>query len=157
MLLDLVGYEERPEGERIERWLGDRWVDPPELTQWEFAVVDAASDAFVGTIMIHSCDWRHRRAEVGSWIAAEARDRGYATAALTLLLEWAFTELGLERIEMTALPKNAPVPHIAETFGFTFEGTLRKRNFERGRRVDLLIWGLLRDEWVGSRALEAPR
>jgi ribosomal-protein-serine acetyltransferase len=38
---------------------------------------------------------------------------------------------------------------IAERFGFTFEGTLRKRNFERGQRVDLLIWGLLRDEWVG--------
>ena len=35
---------------------------------------------------------------------------------------------------------------IAERFGYVYEDTLRKRNFERGRRVDLLIWGLLADE-----------
>ena len=47
---------------------------------------------------------------------------------------------------MTALPENENVPHIAEKFGFTYEGCLRKRNYERGRRVDLLIWGLLKDD-----------
>jgi ribosomal-protein-alanine N-acetyltransferase len=62
------------------------------------------------------------------------------------MLNWAFDDLGLERIEVTALPENENVPHIVESFGFTYEGTMRKRNFERGRRVDLLLWGLLKDE-----------
>jgi RimJ/RimL family protein N-acetyltransferase len=31
--------------------------------------------------------------------------------------------------------------------GFPLEGRLRKRNFEHGRRVDMLIWGVLREEW----------
>jgi RimJ/RimL family protein N-acetyltransferase len=66
--------------------------------------------------------------------------------ALDLVLEWAFGELALERMELTALPENAAVPRIAEKFGYVFEGTMRKRNFERGRRVDLRLWGLLRDE-----------
>ena len=35
---------------------------------------------------------------------------------------------------------------IVESFGFSYEGTMRKRNFERGRRVDLLMWGLLKDD-----------
>jgi RimJ/RimL family protein N-acetyltransferase len=96
--------------------------------------------------MLHSVDWKNERAEVGSWIAAHARDQGVGSAALRLLVDWAFDEVGLERIEMTALPENENVPHIAEKFGFTYEGCLRKRNFERGRRVDLLIWGLLKDE-----------
>ncbi len=41
---------------------------------------------------------------------------------------------------------------LAEKFGFAFEGTLRKRNLERGRRVDLLLWALLKDERAGSKA-----
>ena len=62
------------------------------------------------------------------------------------MLDCAFGELALERMELTALPENEAVPHIAEKFGYVFEGTTRKRNFERGLRVDLLLWGLLRDE-----------
>jgi RimJ/RimL family protein N-acetyltransferase len=37
-------------------------------------------------------------------------------------------------------------PTFTYGFGYVFEGTLRKRNFERGRRVDVLIWSLLADE-----------
>jgi [ribosomal protein S5]-alanine N-acetyltransferase len=147
-LLNLLGYEEPPDREWIEGWLDERWVDPPELESWEFVVADGGSDRFLGTMMLHSCDWRHRRAEVGAWMTADARGRGLGSAAFGLLLDWAFDDAGLERIEITALPENVSIPHIAATFGFTYEGTLRKRNFERGRRVDLLIWGLLRDEWL---------
>lgn len=145
-LLNLCGYEEPPPRERVERWLESNWVDPPDMRSWEFVIAEAESDAFLGTIMLHSCDWWNKRAEVGAWIAAHARDQGVGSAAFELLLDWAFGDLGLERLEMTALPENENVPHIAEKFGFAYEGTMRKRNFERGRRVDLLLWGLLKDE-----------
>ncbi len=144
-LLNLIGYEDVPTRERVERWLGDNWTGRPEWA-WEFAVADLESDAFLGSIMLHSLDWKNRRGEVGFWIEANARGRGFGSAALRLMLGWAFDELGLERIELTALPENETVPHIAAKFGFTYEGCLRQRNYERGRRVDLLIWGLLKDE-----------
>ena len=145
-LLNLLGYEQAPDVQAATRWLAHNWYDPPELEVWEFAIADAASDAFLGTIMFHSLHWKHRRAEIGAWIAEHARDRGAGSAAFRLVLDWAFVDLGLERIEITALPENENVPHIAKAFGFTFEGTMRQRNFERGRRVDLLLWSLLRDE-----------
>jgi RimJ/RimL family protein N-acetyltransferase len=145
-LLNLCGFEEAPTREKVERWLVGNWVNPPDFRSWEFAIADSASDAFLGTIMLHSCDWSNKRAEVGAWVAEQARDQGAGSAALALLLDWAFGDLALERLEMTALPENENVPHIAEKFGFTYEGTMRQRNFERGRRVDLLLWGLLRDE-----------
>ena len=65
------------------------------------------------------------------------------TAALAEVLDRAFAA-GLERMELTALPENTVVPRIAEKFGYVYEGTLRQRNYERGRRVDILMWGLLR-------------
>ena len=151
-LLNLIGYEAAPSRERVERWLGENWIGRPEWA-WEFVVADRKSDAFLGSIMLHSLDPKNKRAEVGFWIQANARGRGVGSAALRLMLDWGFSDLGLERIEMTALPENENVPHIAEKFGFTYEGRLRKRNHERGRRVDLLIWGLLKDEHHSRRSL----
>jgi RimJ/RimL family protein N-acetyltransferase len=62
-----------------------------------------------------------------------------------VILDWAFAA-GIERMELTALPGNEAVASIASRFGFVYEGTLRARNLERGRRVDLLMWGLLASE-----------
>ena len=78
--------------------------------------------------MIHSVHPRHRRAEIGAWVAPRARRRGVGSAALTLALDWAFGDLGLERVEIMALPENEIVADIAGRFGFTREGVLRKRN-----------------------------
>lgn len=153
-----LGYKERPPLARVERWFEYNWIEPPEMRSWEFAVAEAETDAFVGTMMIHSCDWDNRRAEIGAWMAADKRDLGHGSAALRLLLDWAFDDLCMEHMEMTALSENASVPSIAAKFYFTHEGTLRKRNFERGRRVDLPIWGLLRDGWAdaGRTSRRAP-
>jgi RimJ/RimL family protein N-acetyltransferase len=136
----------------VRRRIEEPYVDAPELRRFEFAIADAGDDAFLGALMIHSCDWRNRRAEVGFWVVPWARGRGVLSEALALFLDWAFGDLGLERIEMTALPDNDVVPRVAERFGFVREGVLRKRNFERGVRVDLVLWGLLRDEHHAARS-----
>jgi len=81
--------------EAAERWFAENWVEPPELRVWEFAIADAETDEFLGTMMFHSLHWRHKRAEIGAWIAEDARDRGVGKAAFQLLLDWAFDDLGL--------------------------------------------------------------
>ena len=43
------------------------------------------------------------------------------------------------------------MPALAARLGFTHEGVLRARNVERGRRVDVVWFGLLREEWAGER------
>ena len=143
---NLLGYERDADAAHVRHWLDAPWTEPPELRQREFALADAQTDTFLGTLMLHSCDWKNRRAETGFWVVPDARGRGVLTRGLQLVLDWAFDELELERMELTALPENTAVPCIAARFGYRFEGTMRGRNFERGRRVDLLLWGLLRDE-----------
>jgi RimJ/RimL family protein N-acetyltransferase len=142
-LANLLGYEQDPTVDMVRRKVDAGWTDAPGFTSWEFAIADATSDEFLGTIMLHSCDWWHSRAETGFWVVRAARGRGVLSRALQLVLDWSFGELALERMELTALPENQAVPRIATRFGYTFEGTMRGRNFERGRRVDLLLWGLL--------------
>lgn len=132
-LANLLGFEDVPQPGTTR----------PDEVEW--AIADADTDEFLGSITLHSVDRKHRRGETRFWIVAAARGRGALSEALAQVLDRAFAD-GFERMELTALPENTVVPHIAEKFGYVFEGTLRKRNFERGRRVDLLIWGLLADE-----------
>jgi RimJ/RimL family protein N-acetyltransferase len=58
-----------------------------------------------------------------------------------------FEALDLLRVEMTTTPDNPVVPALGRRLGFSQEGVLRARNFERGQRVDLVWFGLLREEW----------
>jgi RimJ/RimL family protein N-acetyltransferase len=67
---------------------------------------------------------------------------------VALVVSWALAELDLLRVEMTTTPDNAGVFALARRLGFTQEGVLRKRNVERGRRVDVVWFGVLREEWA---------
>ena len=75
----------------------------------------------------------------GGLLAAPMRGR--------LVVSWAFEELDVLRVELTTTPDNAGVFALAERLGFAHEGVLRKRNVERGERVDVVWFGVLREEW----------
>ncbi len=81
--------------------------------------------------------------EVGYWVAPDARNRGVATAATTLICDWAFDELGFHRVDWQAYVGNEGSRRVAQRCGFTFEGTLRGRGFQRGAYRDVWIAGLL--------------
>ena len=72
----------------------------------ELAIADRGSDDLLGTVILHSIDWRHERGEVGFWLAPGARRARAATEAASgcSVVNWAFNDLGLHRVEMITLP-----------------------------------------------------
>lgn len=117
----------------------------------ELAICAPGADALLGSVILHSLDRRHRRGELGYWLVPGARGRGLATRALQLALAWMFEDLGLERAEIAATPDNLPSLAVARRLGFAEEGLLRGRDIEEGRRVDVVVYGLLRADWRRSR------
>ncbi|MHB8643081.1 MAG: GNAT family N-acetyltransferase [Gaiellaceae bacterium] len=88
-------------------------------------------------------------AEVGYWVAAEARGRGIATAATRAAAAWVFAEVPeLARLQLRADVENVASNRVAERAGFTREGILRAQRFNArlGRRSDFAMWSLLREE-----------
>jgi ribosomal-protein-serine acetyltransferase len=146
------GLEEDP-GEAELRERVESATDGPEQGRWaELVVADRQSDALIGGVILHSFDWQHEHAEVGFWLSRAHRGRGAATEAVSLMVDWAFNALDLHRVEMITLPALPSIDRVlalAARLGFREEGLMRERNFERGRRYDTLMLGVLRDEWVG--------
>jgi RimJ/RimL family protein N-acetyltransferase len=82
-------------------------------------------------------------AEVGFWTAKEHRGRGYTTEATLAAARWAFTHLGIDRVEWRAEVGNTASRAVAEHAGFTLEGTLRSAINNKGVRRDCWLASLL--------------
>jgi RimJ/RimL family protein N-acetyltransferase len=138
------GIEETMSLELAQKWLAEHAELWRQDEGRHLYVVDG--DEFLGGVNFHSIRADHRRAEVGFWMAPWARGRGIGSAAVRAACEWAFDNWELNRIEMTTLPDNEGSLALAAKIGFTREGLLRQRNFERGKHVDIVMLGVLRGE-----------
>ena len=109
------------------------------------AIVDGRGE-LLGAVGLAHIDWEDRRAEVGYWVAREARGHSVAARATRLLAGHAIHALDFERVELLAHPQNASSQRVAAKAGFTREGLLRRYRRRRGEREDLVMFSLLAEE-----------
>ncbi len=106
-------------------------------------IVDEGEGTLLGSVGLHNLDPESGRCSAGYWVAAPARARGVARRGLRLLCPYAFTELGVQRIELWIEPANAASLRVAEAVGFHREGLLRSFMYVGGERRDMLMYSLL--------------
>jgi RimJ/RimL family protein N-acetyltransferase len=135
-------YVPDPWVEGFERTWLERY-DQPDGKRAGFAVVDEADGSFLGMAALVTLDLDGRQAEAGYIVAPQARGRGVASRALTLLTDWAFGELGLERVELRITVENEASIRVAEKCGYEREGVLRSVHFKQGRRNDVAVYARL--------------
>lgn len=108
-----------------------------------FAITDSATGKVLGSIARHQR--AEHRAEIGYWLAPDARGRGVATRALRLISTWSIEVTGLLRLELFTHPENVASQAVAGRAGFTFEGVRRAWDTDReGNPVDGRFYVLLR-------------
>lgn len=101
----------------------------------------------VGVISLKSIDLANRNASIGYYLAASHQGRGLVTEACRILLDYAFTELRLNRVDILCAPGNRRSRAIPERLGFTEEGQLRQVQWLYDHYVDLVIYAMLKSEW----------
>jgi RimJ/RimL family protein N-acetyltransferase len=67
---------------------------------------------------------------------------------MRLALDFAFRELNLHRICLTVFSYNPAAIKLYESLGFTREGVYREHLQRDGQRHDMILYGLLRREWL---------
>lgn len=74
--------------------------------------------------------------------------KGISFKATKLILDFAFKELGLEKVWLCVDEKNIAARKLYEKIGFIQEGLLRKDIFFKGEMINRCMYGILRMEWV---------
>ncbi|MGN8025089.1 GNAT family N-acetyltransferase [Microbacterium sp. 22242] len=133
----------RADAEDYVRLVGQWWEDGSQ-TVWA-AYADGVIVASIGLhhIVKHASGGD---AELGYWVAAPARGRGYLTEAARAVIDWGFTELGLARITWRAVVGNVASARSARALGFRFEGVQRQVLTGPRGRDDGWVAGLLRTD-----------
>lgn len=84
---------------------------------------------------------------LGYWTGAPYTGRGYATEAVALTLERAFTQLGLHRVEANVMPENGPSLAIVRRCGFREEGYSPRYLCIAGQWRDHTRWAITIEDW----------
>jgi RimJ/RimL family protein N-acetyltransferase len=108
-----------------------------------FVIADAPTGEGSGTIGLQLFPSDTGLAEVGYWLRREARGRGAATTAVRLVSNWAFEQLGIQRMSLMTAPENVASQRVAERAGFTREGLLRAWMPTPHDRRDCVMFSLL--------------
>lgn len=108
-----------------------------------------SANVIVGTATLFQPDFGNHRVELGYALGRKYWGQGYMGEALEAVLDYAFFELEMHRIEADVDPRNTSSVRMLERLGFQREGYLRERWQVNGEIQDALFYGLLRPDWKG--------
>lgn len=112
----------------------------------------------IGTLFLKSPSpdmAHHRCSEFGIDIKKEYQTRGYGGEAIDWMLDWAFKNAGLHRVECNVFGWNTRAHKIYQRLGFREEGRRRECLFKDDQWWDEVHLGILKEEWRKIRQDQA--
>lgn len=107
-------------------------------------VEDTAAGKLIGHVGLYKIDSIAKKTEYGILIADDdSRGKGYGTKCTSLMVDYAFTELGMHKVTAEVLSVNAASIAMFKKCGFIVDGCLRDDVFKNGRYYDVLCMSIL--------------
>jgi RimJ/RimL family protein N-acetyltransferase len=85
---------------------------------------------------------------IGMQIGAEHKAKGYGTAAIRILLKYAFLERRLNKYNCSILERNIGSSTILKKLGSVQEGVRRQQVYSDGRYMDVILFGLTKEDFI---------
>lgn len=121
--------------------------------QFAFIVFDKKSGKYAGSSRFYDINQDFKTLQLGfTWYGKQFRGTGLNKHCKFLLLQFAFEELEMERVEFRADNSNARSIAAMKSIGCKEEGVLRNHmpTFNSDLRRDTIILSILRSEWFDS-------
>ncbi|MFK0168244.1 GNAT family N-acetyltransferase [Streptomyces sp. NPDC090306] len=138
--------------ERLRAWYGSRSARDDRL---DLAVTDRSTGELLGEVVLYEWVPEARACTFRTLLGPRGRGRGTGTEAIRLLLEYAFGELGLHRVQLEAWSDNSRALHVYRKVGFVVEGVRRQTRMRDGAWADEVLMAVLEDEWAGHHGRPA--
>ena len=116
------------------------------LHQKNLGLAIVRDEELIGSIGFVYFDFDSRKTEIGYWIDKEHQGKGIILRACRVLIDYAFDELKLNRIEIRCSVKNLRSAAVPERLGFKKEAVLRQAEVPRDGLHDFNIYGLLAED-----------
>jgi RimJ/RimL family protein N-acetyltransferase len=111
-------------------------------------VIEGASTKPIGNCGLDRINSKDHNAGFGIVIGEKDYwSKGYGLEAARLLINYGFQQLNLHRISSGAFAFNDRSIKLHKKLGFREEGRLRQAFFKNGQYHDLMLFGVLREEW----------
>ena len=159
-LVPFLDYRNDPEVSRYQDWEGCTeaeargmilamgWEEPFTPGEWfQFAVELKETGELVGDLGFRVGE-DGKQGEVGYTLAREHWGGGYASEAVSRLLDHAFGDLGLHRVYALTDRENAPSVAVLERLGMRREGSFVENTWFKGRWSSEHLYATLRREWL---------
>ncbi|MFW9820927.1 MAG: GNAT family N-acetyltransferase [Candidatus Thorarchaeota archaeon] len=109
----------------------------------------------IGTIELNMINWVDGWANLGATIGEPTYwNKNLTTEAAKLVIEYAFNELNLNKLQACAAVKNIGSWSVIEKLGFEFEGFGKKEMYVDGIYLDEKRYGLLKEDWLKAKNLK---
>ncbi|MEX2534510.1 MAG: GNAT family protein [Trueperaceae bacterium] len=147
--------------EERDHYFGQAFAQRDSGVALPFAIVRKESGAVAGTSRLNELDLPNRRCSIGySWIAPCHHGDGTNLESKYLLLEYAFEELSVNRVQFQVDERNTASRRALEKLGATQEGRLRLHMLAKdGTYRNTVIYSIVAAEWseIKPRLVERMR
>ncbi|MBD5098019.1 MAG: GNAT family N-acetyltransferase [Clostridiales bacterium] len=128
------------------KWLENKMMDNQK--QIYLMVCLKETNQAIGYTSLSDIDhWNKKIFLSGYTISSEFTGKGYATEGAKLTIQYAFEELGMNRIEGRFLDDNIASQRVGDKLGYVRDGVLRDYVFKNGRYHDVIFSSILRSDY----------
>jgi RimJ/RimL family protein N-acetyltransferase len=158
-LAPFLAYRNDPEVARYQAWESCtereaiamieelKSLQPGTPGEWfQFAIELKATGALIGDCAL-KVERDGRQAEIGFTLSRGHQGEGYASEAVSRLLDYAFGDLGLHRVVAITDQENEPSFALLERLGMRREGVFVQNAWFKGRWTSEYLYAVLEDEW----------
>ncbi len=149
----------------LREWLS--WVDETNAIEDSILYIQSVSQGdvytgryvleiwyknkFAGLIDFHNGNKINMAIEIGYWLGERYQGKGIITRSCKKCIDYAFEEMGFNRIIIKCAVGNLKSQAIPKRLGFKFEGIEREGQILNGRFIDLVVFSKLKREWSQIR------
>lgn len=120
-----------------------------------WVIIDKSNNQRIGTCGYMFWDTDNHSIEIGYDLQQSYSQKGIMTEALTAVIDLAFYEKGINRIQAITSVSNVASCKLLEKLGFQKEGIVRDKHYFRGNYYDHYCYSLLKREWKQQDAPQA--
>ena len=164
-----LAYRNDPEVARYQLWNSisrekasdfiqqQRSIQPGNAGRgFQFAIEMRETGELIGDCYLKIKEEDALQAEIGVTLSPQHQRRGFASEAVSNVLEYAFMQLGLHRVVAITDCENEASVALLDGLGMRREGHFIQNIWFKGKWGDEYLYAILKDEWLGMRDMGSP-